>query len=139
MSTDLSDAVAELIAQLPGDVNEMTVADGEAFYALRMNIAEAGMAAAEAIKAVIEPAGSRGCHEQSPVVEFLTGEERAALDRLMRRALDAERAQAALDAWEDRSGLAEFTLRMSGIPRIEAAVTLAEDPDGDLAFVRPNG
>jgi hypothetical protein len=140
MSTDLSDAAAELIAQLPEDANQMSVSDAQAFYALGVKTAQAGIAADDELATLLELAGSRGAGDQSPLVEFLTGEERTALDRLMRRSLDAERASVALNAWEAHSGLDELTLRLTGIPAlklVEPTMTLTEDPDGGLVFVRP--
>jgi hypothetical protein len=77
---------------------------------------------------IIEPLRSRGLSGDTPLSEVATDAEMALMASNMRRGLALERAFAALQGWEERSGC------KPGAPMTD---TVAEDPDGSLSFVVP--
>ncbi|HUA12285.1 MAG TPA: hypothetical protein VMA83_09790 [Solirubrobacteraceae bacterium] len=113
MADELIQAALQLVAELPERAVDMTAAQMEARAGMQRDFADAFSATADALGdddadvATIEEAGLR--------------------------ALDAQRASAVLDEWDERSGLNE----LMGEAKRDTPVTLTEDMSGRLLFGVP--
>lgn len=131
--SDPEAAVAELIASLPDDFGSLTFPQLRAVGEAHGHIAEAYVAAAHAQRSVLDRVVARGCPPDAPFGEHATEAEAAEMHAALRRSMSAERADAALNAWERRAGAPRYGLG-GGLP-VEPG--FIEMPDGTLAVRVP--
>ena len=131
MANDLLKEAETLVASIPA---EMTPASLIVIGELRRRLHAARQEIGDTNEEIGELAASRGCADDEPAVGYLTAAERARWEQCQRRALDAERAQAVLMAWDRRSGVANLLESMTGEPYPESPETMAENPEGGVMF-----
>ena len=143
MSTELQDAAAGLIADLPEEAGDLRLPQLRRLVELRESIAAAMEEAAHLSGAMVDRAEERqheaGAPPDARIGDYLTAVEAAEWERSERRYLDAERAAAALDGWADRSGYNAMGEELTGRkPPEPLAMSVIEDPDGSLLLYAPD-
>ena len=135
MVTELQDATVQLIAELPNEVGNMRLPQVKALADLSRRVALLIMESAQADRRLLDLVESRDPAPGVPIGEYLTEDEIAAHEANAQRFLDAERADAALDEWKERSGLRARVEALAGekLPPRPEMLTM-EDPDGGVLY-----
>jgi hypothetical protein len=129
MTETLADAAAELITELPDTTAALTLEHLKRLHDLRISLLAVESAALATVDAICRAMDRHGLTS----TRHLNDRELADLDRAERLLMDTERAAAALDGWEGRSGWSAF----AGLPPKGREITVSEDLDGGLILISP--
>ncbi len=133
--TELQDAAARLIAELPEWAGELRLPHFEAlleFEKRMLRATERCAAEEEEMDALLT---ERGIGDRDPIIDHLSDSERAAWEASLRRELDLERATAAFRDWQRRADMS----RLTGVePPPRSEMTITEDPDGSTVLIVPD-
>jgi hypothetical protein len=120
--------VAGLIAELPDDFGDLTPSDLRSLMTAHEAILDILRESALAAEAVLDRIEPRITSPTQPIAEVMTEAEQAEFEGAHRRHMHAERASAALNTWEERSGAARYGWPCMG-PSDPCTI---EAPDGTL-------
>jgi AcrR family transcriptional regulator len=132
---DLEAAAAELIARLPDDWREMRLPEMETRAELSQSIFDAMNESLDILDAVFDQLRPRVTSPDQTLGEVATEAEAAMFDGALRVNLSAERARAALEGWDERSGYNAY-LRSQGVElNHPVEPSTVEAPDGTLTLM----
>jgi hypothetical protein len=138
-STNLSDRAAKLVRTLPDDAHDLTQEALQGVFALIEDIGQAYEECTSQIKEMNARAAERGASDNDPTMDRLTKGDREAFEAGTRLHLEAERAQAALAGWEERSGWRDVLARLGMDSQVvDSPMTVSEDLDGSLSIFVPS-
>lgn len=113
MITELSDAAAGLIAELPNEASDLTSPQLDAMAELLNEIADRLGLSETRIDAMLVLTRRRGYRGVGERLDYLTSDERATFEDGEGRGLDATLAHDALARWGERSGWSDWLERRS--------------------------
>jgi len=127
---DLSSAFAALIARHPDDAAQLSDRHWRELVGVSKAVFADLREAVAALRRIVELADRRSASDDDDrLCDLLTEAERAEFAGAQRRVLCAERAEAALAAWAERTGA-----ERCGFAIAARAMTTSEEPDGKLVI-----